>query len=87
MRSKAEHLCFSKIQMQLKAAKRGLGNKFVSIKPINHSRKKHFQVAKNNKYLNCQIEIQTTIYKNCQTVNKDYWILELKNKRSNLLIF
>jgi len=51
-------LMVNKSQMQLKAAKCGLENKFVSIKPINHSRKIHFQVAKNNKYLNSQTVIQ-----------------------------
>lgn len=55
--------------MQLKAAKSGLENKFVSIIPINQSQKTHFQVAKNNKHLNCRTEIQFTIYFNCQTVN------------------
>jgi len=58
-----------KTRMQLKAAKSGLENKFVTIKPINHSRKIHYQVAKNYKYLNSQTVLHFPTYKNYQTVN------------------
>ena len=50
----------------------GLENKFVSIKPINHSLKTQFQVAKKAKHLNCQTKIQFTNCKNCQITIKDF---------------
>jgi len=63
--------------MQLKDAKSGLENKFVSVKPINLSRKTHFQVAKNLKFFNCQTVITFATCKNCQTVKKNTKITDL----------
>ena len=69
-------MCLNKSQMQLKAAKSGLANKFVSIKPINHSQTTHNQVAKNNTYINSQTVVEFTI---CKTIKLLIMIIKFLN--------